>query len=147
MKKRQKYFVSMHCPWCDSVMGVVNHGSKKSVTATEICTSCRDYLATIAQQHIIFVIEDDWLCAGIQDNKVPIYPFVKGIIITMVPPPSVPMWEGRIAILPLLVAQSMGFPSDILNSMRKAEIPLLFDDTGTSTATAQIFPVMRPGTC
>lgn len=148
MKKRQKYFVSLHCPWCDSVMGLVNHGSKKSVTATEICTSCRDHLATIPH-HIIFVIEDEWLKAELQDNKVPIYPFVKGVIITTVAPPPVPMWEGHIAILPINMAQSMGFPIAILNSMRKADVPLIFDDTGTATAQINCgsFPVMRPGTC
>jgi len=142
--KLGKYFVSLICPWCKKPMGVVNHTSKKPVISCDICQDCQARLDCIPE-HVIFLVDDAWLAKDMQDANVPIYPFVRGLMITSAPPPpGVPHWREVYPILPLTMAGRMGFPEQTLESIRQADIPVVLNLDGKPTNS---FSVMRAGTC
>jgi hypothetical protein len=144
--KLGKYFVSLICPWCKKPMGVVNHTNKNPVISCEICPTCQDRLSCITN-HVIFLVDDAWLAKDLQDANVPVYPFVKGMIITTTPPPAgVPHWREVYPILPLTMATHMGFPEKTLEAIRRSESPIILNDGGIQQPLDS-FSAMRPGTC
>jgi len=142
--KLEKYFVPMICPWCKKTMQLVNHSSKKHVVSCMICSECKDRLEAIPD-NCILVVDDAWIEAPMQAANIPIYPFVRGIIVTTTSPPAnVPHWEGKYAILPMTLAQ-MGFKAEVLSDMAKSDSPLILHENTTPPSLP--FMVMRAGTC
>lgn len=145
MKKLEKYFVPLICPWCKKPMQLVNHSNKKPVLSCTICQACQDRLSAI-QGNCIFVVDDVWIEEPMQQANVPIYPFVRGIIVTSTPPPAnVPHWEGKYAVLPLVVANRLGFAPKVLKDMAKSDAPLILHENTVVNPLPSM--VMRAGTC
>lgn len=147
--KRNKYFVSSHCPWCDAVVGIVNSTSKKSVFSAEICPACQAHLDN-AVGNVVLVVDDKWTDPEVQKNNIPIYPFVIGVLICDFQPPSgVPLWQNRFPILPIDFASRIGFPKDMIKAMHKSPHPLVYNmnEQGKPQPFNRGDLMMRPGNC
>ena len=146
--KRQRYFVSLVCPWCETPMGHVNHASKRVVISGEICAECLSRVRNLAQaQFVVLVVDDAWLSGEVQDRKIPIYAFVRALLITSTPPPpNIPMWEDKFPILPLSLAAAVGFPAKTLQKIGTSNKLLILNDNLPKVEGNSPF-MSRVGTC
>jgi hypothetical protein len=138
----KKYFVPLLCPWCGQPVGIANQAIEEPAVSCDICPRCLEKLEAIPD-HCILVIDETWIAEPIQKADIPIYIFVRGIIVTATPPPpSVPHWKDRYPILPITLAK-IAFSVDIIEAIANNDGPPIVINIDFPAS----LPLMHTGHC